>query len=67
MSDKESIAELRASLLETREACAAALRVIAKNNLADEFETEFMLAGVANGFGKRADTLIRKHAPGDIR
>lgn len=50
--------ELVASLKEMRDACAAALRVIAANGLADEFAAELRRSGVDRGFGCRADRAI---------
>jgi hypothetical protein len=55
-----SHAELLAALKELRDACAAAMRVIAQADLADAFVAEATAAGVTNGFGIRADRVIAK-------
>jgi hypothetical protein len=68
-------AELLAALKEMREACCAAMRVIAEIDIATKlgipaadyqqrFLDEAKLAGVSDGFGVRADALIRKLAEG---
>ncbi len=52
------------SLKEMRDACAAAMRVIMTHNdyvrLANYYDTELEASGVKQGFGKRADDLIRE-------
>jgi hypothetical protein len=64
-------AELLAALKETRNACAAAMRVIAEIDVATKlgvpaadyqqrFVDEAKIAGVVDGFGVRADAAIAK-------
>ena len=48
------------SLREMVAACAAAMRVLDHHGLAIEFGHELKLAGVENGFGKRALDALRK-------
>lgn len=50
--------QLTKSLKETRDACAAALRVIVRGRLMPELENELAIAGVGDGFGRRADDAV---------
>lgn len=50
--------DLLASVKELRDALAGAMRVIADNDLVDDFMDEIAQAGVKNGVGVRADALI---------
>lgn len=55
--------ELVASLHETREACAAAMRAIERSRddaVLEEFLRELGRCGVSNGFGVRADAVLAK-------
>jgi hypothetical protein len=53
--------DLLAALKEMRDACAAAMRVIARHEgQTGEFVLELKGAGVADGFGVRANALIAK-------
>lgn len=52
--------KLVVSLTEMRDACAAAMRVLAKWELAEEFEKELIRVGVKNGFGVRANELLKE-------
>ena len=67
----ENEQRLLASLREMREACCAAMRVIADLDMAksigfeaetrqQRFIDECKMVGVANGFGVRADSLIKE-------
>ena len=47
------------SLTEMRDACGAAIRVLARHELADEFRDELKSAGVQDGFGVRANELLK--------
>lgn len=47
------------SLKEMRNACAACFRVIARHELAEELETELILANVKEGFGLRFQNAIK--------
>lgn len=55
-------ANLLAALKETRDAVAAAFRVIYQDEqgLIDFLEAELVRSGVKDGFGKRADEAIQK-------
>lgn len=66
--------QLLAALIEMREACCAAMRVIADIDIAkllnleaetcrERFADELQIVGVKNGFGKRADSLIKELRP----
>lgn len=59
---------LRKSLLETRNAAAAAMRVIATapddDTLSKVFEAELAASGVADGFGVRAGSLLKEYGVG---
>lgn len=50
--------KLLEALKEMTAACAAAMRVLARHELADEFEQEFTAAGVSKTFGLRAKRVI---------
>jgi hypothetical protein len=52
--------DLLAALKDMREACAAAMRVIAANDLDDQFIEAVHQAGLTNGFGVRAQAAIAK-------
>lgn len=49
-----------AIVLELRNGLAAACRIIAKHNLADEFLAEARAADVQDGVGVRADQFLRE-------
>lgn len=56
----EECERLRASLREMRDACAAAMRIICLYDLNVAFFAEVQAIGIADGFGTRADALLRK-------
>ena len=53
-------AALLAACEELRDACAAAFRVCARREAAEELGCELRLAGIEDGMGTRADTAIAK-------
>lgn len=54
----KTLEEIRHSLWDLRNATAAAMRVMARNKLVDEFEKELLAAGVREGFGTRGQDAI---------
>jgi len=61
-ASEEARAQLRAALEEMRAACAAAMRVLDKHDLAEEFVFEAKFAGVTDGFGVRAAAALAASA-----
>lgn len=72
MTDTEE--QLLAALIEMRDACCAAMRVLADIDAAkllnleadthqERFADELRIVGVKNGFGTRADALIQTLRP----
>lgn len=71
-ASSEDLREILASLSEMREACCAAMRVIAEIDIAkrmgmeastyeQRFVDESRLVGVKDGFGVRADKLLKRY------
>jgi len=52
--------EVREGMVEMRDACAAAMRVLARWNLSGEFGDELANTNVKDGFGVRCDALLAK-------
>lgn len=56
----EQVEGLSESLREMRQVCAALMRVVDETGAVDQMEVEFLVCGIKEGFGVRADEAIAK-------